>query len=94
MKFFTFKIIIEPEENPKDGYYAYSPELPGCYSNGANIEETRVNMRDALEQHLDVLLENRELFRIVKQDERPVFTELFTLAVPSYNNRRKTGTIF
>ena len=72
MKFFTFKLIIEPEEDQKDGYYAYSPELPGCYSNGATIEEARANMRDALEQHLDVLLENGDRKRhwqgIVKTD--------------------------
>ncbi|MBI4360019.1 MAG: type II toxin-antitoxin system HicB family antitoxin [Candidatus Jacksonbacteria bacterium] len=84
MKFFTFKIIIEPEENPEDGYYAYSPELPGCYSNGATIEETRVNMRDALETHLEVFIDRNKLSSLqFKYREKPVYTELFTLAVPA-----------
>jgi hypothetical protein len=31
MKFYSFQIVIEKE--PEDeGYYAYSPTLPGCFS--------------------------------------------------------------
>ena len=38
MKFYSFQIVIEKE--PEDeGYYAYSPTLPGCFSNGRTIEE-------------------------------------------------------
>lgn len=59
MKFYTFKIVIEPEEQKNGGYYAYSPDLPGCYSNGASVEQTRENMKEAIEQHLEVLLEQK-----------------------------------
>jgi predicted RNase H-like HicB family nuclease len=55
MKFYTFKIIIEPEDEKDGGYYAYSPDLHGCYSNGKTVEETRANMQEAIEQHLEAL---------------------------------------
>ena len=55
MKFYSFQIVIEKE--PEDqGYYAYSPTLPGCFSNGLTIEEARRNIREAIEQHLASLL--------------------------------------
>lgn len=51
MRFYSFQIVIEKE--PGDaGYYAYSPTLPGCFSNGATIEEARRSVRVAIEQHL------------------------------------------
>jgi len=51
MRFYSFQIVIEKE--PEDeGYYAYSPTLPGCFSNGRSIEEARRNIRDAIEQHM------------------------------------------
>ena len=43
IKFCDFTIVIEAEEDPKEGFYACSPELPGCYSNGRTVEETRRN---------------------------------------------------
>jgi predicted RNase H-like HicB family nuclease len=55
MKFCSFQIIIEKE--PEDeGYFAYSPTLPGCFSNGKTIEETKRNIRQAIEQHLASML--------------------------------------
>ena len=51
MKFFTFEIIIEKEEE-EDGYFAYSPSLAGCCSNGKTIEEAKRNIREALQQHV------------------------------------------
>ena len=55
MKFYSFQIIIEKE--PEDeGYYAYSPTVPGCFSNGKTIEETKRNIRQAIEQHLASML--------------------------------------
>jgi predicted RNase H-like HicB family nuclease len=55
MKFYSFQIVIEKE--PEDeGYYAYSPTLPGCFSNGRTVEEAKRNIREAIEQHLAALL--------------------------------------
>jgi predicted RNase H-like HicB family nuclease len=55
MKFYSFQVVIEkaPED---EGYFAYSPTVPGCFSNGKTIEETRRNVREAIEQHLTSLL--------------------------------------
>jgi predicted RNase H-like HicB family nuclease len=55
MKFYSFQIVIEKE--PEDeGYLAYSPTLPGCFSNGKTIEEAKRNIREAIEQHVASLL--------------------------------------
>lgn len=78
MKFFNFKIVIQQEEDG-NGYYAYSPNLPGCYSNGKTIEETRINIRDAIQLHILSLLSNNQT---VPQVEREVFTEEISIGMP------------
>ncbi len=40
MKFYTFEIVVE-KETENGGYSAYSPTLPGCFSNGKTIEEAK-----------------------------------------------------
>ena len=37
MRFYNFAIVIEKEAED-EGYSAYSPSLPGCFSNGRTIE--------------------------------------------------------
>ena len=57
----TFKISIVVEKN-KDGYYAYCPELQGCYSQGDTYEEAVENIRDAIKLHIeDRLAEGEEI---------------------------------
>ena len=54
MKLYSFQIVIEKE--PEDeGYYAYSPTLPGCFSNGRTEEEARLNMQEAIRSHVESL---------------------------------------
>ena len=55
MTFYTFEIVVEKEPED-DGYAAYSPTLPGCFSNGKTIEEAKRNIREAIQQHLGSLL--------------------------------------
>lgn len=43
-----FTIIIEKDEH---GYYAYCPQLQGCYSQGDTYEEALVNIEDAIKLH-------------------------------------------
>lgn len=51
----TLEIVIEKE--PDDpGYFAYSPALPGCFSNGATAEETLLHMCEAIKLHVETLL--------------------------------------
>jgi len=78
MKYYSFQIIIEKE--PDDaGYLAYSPTVPGCFSNGNTIEEARRNIREAIEQHLESMLARRQ---IVPQHEQLVHVEELSVGVP------------
>jgi predicted RNase H-like HicB family nuclease len=55
MKFYTFEIMVEKEAED-EGYLAYSPTLPGCFSNGKTIEDANRNIREAVQQHFQSLL--------------------------------------
>jgi len=78
MKYYSFQIVIEKE--PEDeGYYAYSPTLPGCFSNGRTIEEAKRNIRTAIEEHLASLLAHAEP---IPQSENLVHVEELTVGVP------------
>jgi predicted RNase H-like HicB family nuclease len=79
MKFYTFEIVIEKEPEDK-GYLAYSPTLPGCFSNGKTIEEARHNIREAIQQHIGVLLEHSEP---IPQNENLVHVEELSVGVPA-----------
>jgi predicted RNase H-like HicB family nuclease len=79
VKFYEFTILIEQEEEG-EGYYAYSPDLPGCYSNGSTIEETRRNVREAIQLHIETLLENQE---VVPQSGKLVVAELLSIGIPA-----------
>jgi predicted RNase H-like HicB family nuclease len=47
---YRFSVVIEKD---KDGYFAFSPELQGCYSQGDNYEEALANIRDAIQLHVE-----------------------------------------
>jgi predicted RNase H-like HicB family nuclease len=47
-----FLVVIE---KAAANYSAYSPDVLGCITTGATIEETLVNMREALEAHLECM---------------------------------------
>jgi len=47
-----YLVVLEKSET---GYSAYSPDLPGCVSTGQTPEETEVNMREAIEFHIEGL---------------------------------------
>ena len=55
MRFYSFEVVIEKED--EGNYSAYSPTLPGCFSNGRTVEEARQNIREAIQQHLALLSE-------------------------------------
>ncbi|MBS4027224.1 MAG: type II toxin-antitoxin system HicB family antitoxin [Ignavibacteriales bacterium] len=50
-----FLIVIEKANN---NFSAYSPDLPGCIATGASREETERNMHEAIEMHVQGLLED------------------------------------
>ena len=45
-------IIIERDD---DGFYAYSPELEGCQSQGNSYEDALINIKEAIELYLETL---------------------------------------
>jgi predicted RNase H-like HicB family nuclease len=78
MRFFSFEILIE-KESEDAGYFAYSPTLPGCFSNGRTVEEAKQNIRTAVQLHIESLLAHGET---VPQNERLVHLEELTVGVP------------
>lgn len=52
-----FTIIIEKDEQ---GYYAYCPQLQGCYSQGDTYEEALDNISDAIKLHMEDRKERSE----------------------------------
>ncbi len=68
------------EKEPEDeGYSAYSPSLPGCFSNGRTVEEAKGNIRDAIQQHLQSLLAHGQP---IPQSEKRVHVEELTVGAP------------
>ena len=51
------RYLVVYEKGPAN-YSAYSPDLPGCVATGSTLEETRQNMRGAIEMHLSGLRED------------------------------------
>ena len=78
VKFYTFEIVIEKEEED-GGYLAYSPTLPGCFSNGKTIEDARRNIREAIQQQVASLLAHGQP---VPQNEKLVYVEELTVGIP------------
>lgn len=52
---YAYTVIIEKAE---DNYGAYVPDLPGCVSTGKTIEETKRNIQEAIELHLEGMRED------------------------------------
>lgn len=49
-RIYCFSVVIERDV---DGYYASTPELQGCYSQGDSYEEVMENIRDAIRLHVE-----------------------------------------
>jgi predicted RNase H-like HicB family nuclease len=78
VKFYSFAVVVE-KAREDEGYLAYSPTLPGCFSNGKTIEEARRNIREAIQQHLESLLARGQP---IPQDDRVVHVEELTVGIP------------
>jgi len=51
----NYLIIIEKAKN---NYAAYAPDMPGCVTTGKTVEEALKNMQEALEFHIEGLIED------------------------------------
>ena len=74
MSEYQFTVVIEPDER---GYHAFVPALPGCHSFGDTVEETQANILEAIEAHVESMLEDGEA---VPVERAPVF--ITRLSVP------------
>lgn len=57
MKNYRISVVIEKDEN---GYFAFCPELQGCYTQGDTYEEAIENIRDAIRLHIEDRVEAGE----------------------------------
>lgn len=74
-KVLSYRVIIE-----KDGkyYHGYVPSLPGCHTQGDTIDETRINLKEAIELWIESRTANNQL--IPKPDvDRIEYIETFKL---------------
>ena len=71
---YKIMVIIEQDE---DGYYAYTPELPGCQSQGDSLDEIMANIQEAIELYLETLtlVEKQQLLN------KTVFTRTLEVAL-------------
>ena len=57
MRRYRFSVVIEKDEA---GYFAFCPELQGCYTQGVTYDEALDNIRDAIRLHVQDRLEAGE----------------------------------
>ena len=50
MKRYHVAVVVEKDKN---GYFAYVPELQGCYTQGDTYEEVMDNIKDAIRLHIE-----------------------------------------
>ena len=54
---YRFAVVIEKDQ---DGYYAYCPDLQGCYTQGDTYEEAVANIEEAIRLHIEDRLSSGE----------------------------------
>ena len=74
MAIYNFTVIIESDEQ---GFHAYVPALPGCHTFADTIDEARANILEAMELHIQSMLEDGEA---VPTEHEPMF--ITRLSVP------------
>jgi predicted RNase H-like HicB family nuclease len=52
----SYLVVIEGDGTTN--FSAYAPDLPGCVTTGATIEETEARMRQAISLHIESLREH------------------------------------
>lgn len=76
MRSYTYRVIIEPDG--KRAFHGYVPALPGCHTWGETLEETRRNVRDAMDAYLRALIADGE---VVPEDRGVEMMETVSLRV-------------
>ncbi len=72
---YDFTIVIEPDEG---GFHAFVPALPGCHSFGASLDEARANIAEAVELHVECMIEDGD---DVPVERSPYFVSRLSIPV-------------
>ncbi len=75
MPSYQFTVVIEPDE---EVFHAYVPALPGCHTFGATIDEARANITEAIELHVESMLQHGEA---IPAEREPMFITRLTVPV-------------
>lgn len=70
MKTYRSSVVIEKDA---EGYFAFCPELQGCYTQGDTYEEALANIKDAIRLHVE---DRREAGEEIPQPESVSLTSL------------------
>jgi len=57
MNVYRFSVVVERNS---EGYFAFCPELQGCYTQGDTYEEVMENIKDAIRLHIEDRIESGE----------------------------------
>ena len=62
MKSFAFAVEIVPDsfEDGREAFHAYCPALRGCRTWGHSYDEAMTNIREAIDLHLEAMIEAGE----------------------------------
>lgn len=72
----SYKVTVVIEQDD-DGYYAYTPELEGCQSQGDSLDEILANIKEAITLYLETLS-----YEEIKQRlNKTVFTTSLEVAI-------------
>ncbi len=55
MERYRISVVIEKDI---DGYFAFTPDLQGCYTQGETFEDVIENIRDAIRLHIEDRIED------------------------------------
>jgi predicted RNase H-like HicB family nuclease len=76
MKERTYSVLLEPEEG--GGYAVTVPSLPGCFTQGATVEEALERAAEAIRVHIAGLRSDGEA--VPEERERPVVASVTVAA--------------
>lgn len=65
MKKLTYLAVCEPDG--ENGFGVYFPDLPGCVTYGSDIDDAKINAKEALELHIYGMQEDGEVLPDPKQ---------------------------